>query len=73
MGDVEVTAQLRIGGLGDLEGDERTLSKEALNEITNLAKTDLRNRYEDIDDSDEIHILAINSPNIAILKESDEE
>lgn len=70
---IDVEAQLRIGGLGDLEGDERTLSQDALDRITGIARSDLRDRYTDLGDADTIHILCINAPNIAILRESEVE
>lgn len=71
---LDVNAQLRVGGLGDLEGDERTLSKEACEEITEIARADLRDRYTDLEGGDGIYVLCINAPNVAIVaeRESDE-
>lgn len=62
-----VTVQVRIGGLGDLDGDGRTLSQDALDSITETARSDLRSRYTDLGEDDEIHVLCINAPNVAIL------
>lgn len=66
--------QVRFGGLGELEGDERTLSQGAAEHIADIAKADLQARYTDLDENTELEILTINAPNVAILKpDSDSE
>ena len=66
---LDVDAQIRVGGLGDLDGDERTLSQDACEKITEIARGDLRERYTDLDGSEDVHVLCINAPNIAIVTE----
>lgn len=70
---IDVDAQIRIGGLGDVDGDERTISQEACDRITEIATQDLRDRYTDLDGSEDIHVMCINAPNIAILTEREDD
>lgn len=67
MVDHTFEATVQFTGLGDADGDERTLSDEAAKHISDIAATDLRERYTDLNADTEIHVVAINAPNVAII------
>jgi len=64
--NLKVTAEFE--GFGDVDAEKRTLDTEVAETIDALIKTNLRNRYEDIDDTSGIYIVGMEPPNVAVIE-----
>ena len=68
MVDNTLDLQVRVGALGDVDGDERTISQEASDRINEIVSEDLVDRYEDLNNAGDIAVCCVNSPNVAIIQ-----